>query len=259
MAKRFIGGGTLDVSLAASEITSGTLSADRIPNLSASKISSGTLSADRIPSIFLKNTGSPFPSYDVGAEGEITNGVGESITFSNITNTTILKAGGSARLTAKSNGRIEIGDRILLGGAAEVNSYRIVLPNLSSTAGRGLSSGWHTYSDGRIKRERETLPYGLKEVLKLSPLRYQQHSSSVDKDGKILIGEESGTAIGLIAQDVLNIIPEVVNPPEDEEKGLYSLDYVSLIPVLIKAVQEQQALISSLQAKVEALEANAWK
>ena len=44
-------GNVSSAGISATKITSGTLSADRIPNLSASKITSGTLSADRIPNL----------------------------------------------------------------------------------------------------------------------------------------------------------------------------------------------------------------
>lgn len=43
--------GTISGSIAASSITSGQFSADRIPNLSASKITSGTFNTDRIPGL----------------------------------------------------------------------------------------------------------------------------------------------------------------------------------------------------------------
>jgi hypothetical protein len=70
---------------------------------------------------------------------------------------------------------------------------------------------------------------------------------------------------GLIAQDLEESLTEVGieknstwllqhEPKNDEKQSDYSLDYLKLTPVLIKAIQEQQTLIETLQAKVEALE-----
>ena len=61
--------------------------------------------------------------------------------------------------------------------------------------------------------------------------------------------------IGFIAQEVESLIPEVVDtgetPDGEEQKGM---SYGHLTAVLTKAIQEQQELIETLQAKVEALE-----
>jgi hypothetical protein len=56
--------------------------------------------------------------------------------------------------------------------------------------------------------------------------------------------------IGFIAQDVNEIIPEVVYG----EKGEMTLSYSHLTSVLTKAIQEQQAIIEKLRARIEALE-----
>ena len=67
-------------------------------------------------------------------------------------------------------------------------------------------------------------------------------------------------SFGLIAQEVEPIMPQLVNQTGNETETL-SLDYVSLVPVLVKAIQEQQdalnrkdAEIASLNARLTALE-----
>ena len=64
---------------------------------------------------------------------------------------------------------------------------------------------------------------------------------------KMKINDED--QLGFIAQEMEQIIPEVVSG-EDGSKGLA---YGHLVPVLVKAIQEQQALIETLQAEVEVL------
>jgi hypothetical protein len=54
-------------------------------------------------------------------------------------------------------------------------------------------------------------------------------------------------SLGLIAQDIQPIIKEIVHVAEDKDQTL-SVSYTELIPVLIRAIQEQQAIIDR-QAK----------
>ena len=56
-------------------------------------------------------------------------------------------------------------------------------------------------------------------------------------------GGKSG--LGLIAQDVRPILPELVLQGADKEHTL-SVNYIGLLPVVIRAIQVQQATIMSL-------------
>jgi hypothetical protein len=61
--------------------------------------------------------------------------------------------------------------------------------------------------------------------------------------------------VGMIAQELNNIIPEVVTVGgESESENPWAVDYGKLTPYLIKAIQEQQVLIESLTARITALE-----
>ncbi len=108
-------------------------------------------------------------------------------------------------------------------------------------------------SDRRLKSDITTLKYGLKEVLEMKPVSYSW------KDRP-----EFGRKIGLIAQDLQPILPEVVEaksylrsedgkslePTENEFLGVY---YSDLIPVLVKAIQEQQIQIDALKTEIQTL------
>lgn len=137
--------------------------------------------------------------------------------------------------------------------------FRLDLPNVASdVGGRGRSNSWVTYSDNRVKSNQKSLEYGLREILMLKPKKYIHHSSSF-QSGKLILNEGVPT-LGLIAQEVYPIIPEIVYKPDDESKDLWSLDYPKLVPVLIKAIQEQQEvinnhanMISELKAEIDLL------
>ena len=57
--------------------------------------------------------------------------------------------------------------------------------------------------------------------------------------------------IGLIAQELQDVFPEVV---VENEEGDLGVRYTALIPVLIKAFQEQQEEIDDLKDRIEKLE-----
>jgi hypothetical protein len=54
--------------------------------------------------------------------------------------------------------------------------------------------------------------------------------------------------IGLIAQDVRKIFPQLVY---EDKNGILSIDYISLIPVLIEALKQQQTQIDYLKQKID--------
>lgn len=86
-------------------------------------------------------------------------------------------------------------------------------------------------SDRRLKKDIETLDYGLAEVLKLKPKSYHWKNQ-----------KQEHRSIGLIAQDVQKVMTEMVSVKGNEQKTL-GVSYTEIIPVLINAIQEQQIII----------------
>jgi hypothetical protein len=97
-------------------------------------------------------------------------------------------------------------------------------------------------SDRRLKRDIEDISYGLKEILQLEAKEYFWKGKTQDHK-----------SLGLIAQDVNEIIKNVVTYNLEEDK--YGVSYTELIPVLIKAIQEQEAIIKTLKQDVAELKA----
>ena len=58
---------------------------------------------------------------------------------------------------------------------------------------------------------------------------------------------------GFIAQDVQKVIPEMVSMSKDKEGNddKLSIEMGTLLPYLVKGMQEQQAQITAQQAKIE--------
>ncbi|MCZ8197918.1 MAG: tail fiber domain-containing protein [Flavobacterium sp.] len=111
-------------------------------------------------------------------------------------------------------------------------------------------------SDATDKKEMLPLSYGLEKIKSLRPISFQW------KDAKI---DNSSTHLGFVAQEVQQVLPEVVvdydwkEIPESQEKTWektekLGMKYAEIIPVLVKAIQEQQVIIEELKTKIEALE-----
>jgi hypothetical protein len=78
-------------------------------------------------------------------------------------------------------------------------------------------------SDRRLKSDIRGIPHGLAEILGLKPVSYQYTS------------QLGVTSLGFIAQDVREVLPELVVERDD---GMLSVDYDGVTPVLVRAVQE---------------------
>ena len=123
------------------------------------------------------------------------------------------------------------------------------------------TGGWDDYSDSRLKTDVETIPYGLAEVLQLQPKKFKKASGSFDVDGNVVLEDNAKTTIGFIAQEVKEIIPELIKDI-DESESFYSMPYGKFVSILVKAVQELSAKVTALEGedsssdtKIAALEA----
>ncbi|MCU0653090.1 MAG: tail fiber domain-containing protein [Candidatus Pacebacteria bacterium] len=89
-------------------------------------------------------------------------------------------------------------------------------------------------SDSRLKKNIESLSYGLNEVMALRPVAFNWNSQ-VDGADKNM---------GFVAQEVEGVLPRLVTVDPD---GYKSLSLVGMVPVLAKAIQDQQKEIEALK------------
>lgn len=97
-----------------------------------------------------------------------------------------------------------------------------------------------TFSDKRLKENIENLPSQLDKITALRPVEFDYIKS----------GEHQ---IGFIAQEVKEVYPDLV--AEGENTMLTVVGLGKTEARLIKAIQEQQAIINDLKARIETLEA----
>lgn len=98
-------------------------------------------------------------------------------------------------------------------------------------------------SDARLKEQVVNLTYGLPHLLRLRPVRWQWKDPATKQ-----------LTFGLIAQEVEGVLPELVLRDADPTKPL-GLNYLGLMPVVIKAIQEQQSQLAAKDVRIQALEA----
>ncbi len=80
--------------------------------------------------------------------------------------------------------------------------------------------------------------------------KYQSLYSIKTYSYKYKNDDSKRTHFGVMAQEVAEIYPEIIHG--DEESG-YGVDYMSLVPLLLRAVQDQKQTIDALQEQVNAL------
>ena len=175
-----------------------------------------------------------------------------------------------ARIT--SGGDLLVGTTSNLGGVrglfVNASSIQVAYRNSSATAGNywatGVDSGnffyiqnqsatgvyitptgtsWTALSDERTKDIIEPITGAANKVASLRAVI-----------GKYKTDEDGTRRAFLIAQDVQAVLPEAVNEQPD---GRLGIQYTDTIPLLVAAIQEQQAIIQSLTARIEALEGKA--
>jgi hypothetical protein len=129
--------------------------------------------------------------------------------------TEILHVVGNARITA-------------VGAGAYANDLNITSTGVLTTAS----------SDEKYKYNILPINYGLNTILQLNPVNFQW-----------IKGEEND--LGFIAQDVAEIIPEAVDTNWNSD---LLMRYESIIPILTKAIQEQNLLIKALEQRIINLE-----
>jgi hypothetical protein len=111
------------------------------------------------------------------------------------------------------------------------------------TGGVSLANGataWASLSDERHKDIIEPISNATEKVASLRSVI-----------GKYKTDEAGTRRSFLIAQDVQAVLPEAVDNTDTEN---LALRYSDLIPLLVAAIKEQQALIQTLTARVAALE-----
>ena len=111
--------------------------------------------------------------------------------------------------------------------------------------GSAITAGLTTWSDRRFKTNIVPIPDALNIVMKLNGVRFDWNRDAFP-DRNFTEGKQ----VGLIAQDVETVLPEVVATDGD---GYKSVAYDKVSAVLVEAIKQQQKQIEDLKAQVAKL------
>ena len=150
--------------------------------------------------------------------------IGDIAGTDSVTNLTLTTAGGSTEVFLDDSGNVGINDT--------TPSYALDVTGTIRATGDVIA-----YSDARVKENVETIPNALDKVKSMRGVGYNK------------IGEEK-RSIGVIAQEMLDVIPEVVHT---DDQGMHSVAYGNLVGVLIEAMKEQQQQIDELKAQLNGI------
>ena len=143
-----------------------------------------------------------------------------------------VSAGGAERMRVTALG---VG---VLGGVPTATNAIVV-------NGKVKSTGINETSDGRLKKNIVPIESALTKILSLKGVTYDWRMEEFP-ERNFLVGKQ----YGLIAQELEKIIPELV---DTDEEGWKSIEYSHLVPVLIEAIKEQQAIIANQQLELTSL------
>ena len=117
---------------------------------------------------------------------------------------------------------------------AEVSTTKLYF---RPSTGQLSATDFNTLSDIAYKENIEPISNALNKVLELRGVSYEM------KDSK-------RPALGVIAQEIEHILPEVVS---ENKNGLKTVSYNHIIAVLIEAIKEQQKIIDDINQKIKKL------
>jgi len=141
--------------------------------------------------------------------------------------------------------RITTDGEVLVAGSTDQGAFNLQCNGTGVWGAGAYVNG----SDARIKEDVNPIASGLDVIGKLNPVTYR-YKESWTKDQSV--------QTGFIAQELLTALDGQVYVDgivqQGGAEGYYSVAYQNIIPILTKAIQEQQAMIDELKAKVAALE-----
>jgi len=165
----------------------------------------------------------------------------------------VVPSGGNLLVGTTSNGNTTRGVKIVTTGATGTltlikdvsGSASVLLNYYSGTYVGGIdmsntATSFPTSSDLRLKKNIQNSESALDKV---NNIRIVSHDWKID---------DSHVEYGVIAQELESIAPQAVKKGDDGEEVVetWAVDYSKLVPMLTKAIQEQQAIIEQLKAKV---------
>lgn len=151
------------------------------------------------------------------------------------------------------------------GGANQIATNSTIRPSTDNLRSLGTSTyrwkdvwavdGTINTSDRRLKKDIQPINYGLTELMKLNPVSFLWNQEGMDRERRL----------GFIAQELQPVLKEVVRTEEIVSDPTTKQDrwatttrlgvaYTEIIPVTVKAIQEQQQIIEAQKQDIKNLQ-----
>jgi hypothetical protein len=149
--------------------------------------------------------------------------------------------------------RLDEGGNTFFSCMNSAGSEAIFVFDPGGTASKSGGGSWAVYSDIRLKENIHDYEKGTAELMQLRVCEWEHNG----KGGL----QQGSKGIGVVADEVELILPDTVstynaklNPEDEETTDIKRFDSSEITWLLVKTVQEQQAKIEALTARLEALE-----
>ena len=200
------------------EFATAGLSASDIPDLDTAKITSGVFSPARLAS--------------GGSTGQYLERTASGTRWSTVS------GGGTGQFTAATNGIYYNSGNVAIGrNAIEAGDNKLQVMGSIKASGDIDAYQTFTSSDIRLKENIENIENPLSKILSMRGVFYNRKG-------------EKNQQVGLIAQEVKDIVPQVVKDPQDD---YMSISYGNLVGLLVEAIKEQTQKINILEEKISNL------
>lgn len=148
-------------------------------------------------------------------------------------NVSILNGTTQMQLSLGSSGAYIYGNATTYGIYSTLGTMAFNIANGNLTVSGNVTA----YSDARIKTEISTLKDALDKVTRMRGVTYRRTDS----------GEKN---IGVIAQEVNDVLPEVIKTVGDENDPTYTVAYGNMAALFIEAIKELDARITAIERKL---------
>lgn len=144
------------------------------------------------------------------------------------------------------------------------NKIQFYNPNAKVYQNIEVASLFNT-SDAKAKKDITPLSFGMSNLLKLRPVTFEWKQTSDFFDDNItanysrnssLPETESRLQYGFLAQEVEDVLPDIVCTNED---GIKSVNYIAMIPLLVQSIKELNLEIENRAEKLDNLRENQFR
>ena len=204
--------------------------------------------------------GSLFSGMTAGSIGFIHSNTGTLAFGTSTTDNNLVE-----RARIDSSGSFFVGASSLSGNAVQIynNSNQAGRININKTTSGLFNALVNTYSGttvGGINYDNTSTSFPTSSDVRMKKDIVDAGSASAKIDQIRIVShgwkhDDAVVEFGVIAQELVNVAPQAVSAGDDGEEVevTWGVDYSKLVPMLIKAHQEQQAIITQLQADVASL------